>query len=161
MKPLLTLKFGLLYTLWILCHSSSCGSPQDVTPGPSVESMSLMQTHQAWSTAVHEADVTKIFSYWDENAVEYYPGKPAAYGKKAIKQLVKQNRTTSGFALSSDVEGAYVSESGEMGYTVGAFAVTASDKLGNPVKESGHFLCVWQKTSGVWKCVRSMSTLEE
>jgi len=119
-----------------------------------------MQTHQAWSTAVHEGDAAKIFSYWDENAVEYYPGKPVAHGKKAIKQLMKQNRRTSGFALSSDVERAYVSESGEMGYTVGAFAVTASDKLGNPVKESGHFLCVWQKTSGVWKCVRSMSMIE-
>jgi ketosteroid isomerase-like protein len=149
----------ILAALIISSISISCESTPATEPEFTSSDISLLQTHQAWSAAVREGDATKILSYWDENAVDYFPGKPVAHGKKAIKKRVKQNRSIPGFALTSVVEGARVAESGEMGYTTGAFTITSDYKSGNSATQTGHFMCIWQKSSGVWKCVWSMSTL--
>jgi ketosteroid isomerase-like protein len=153
-------KYATVLAAIISCSFLSCDTSKNIEPQPSISEMTLLQTHQAWSTAVREGDATKILSYWDENAADYFPGKPVAHGKKAINKSVKQNLSRPGFALTSVVEGAHVADSGEMGYTTGAFTMIRDDISGNPVTEYGNFMCIWKKTSGVWRCIQSMSTLE-
>ena len=147
--------------LTILLLSISCDDAVPAVSNLSTEDLTLLQTHQAWSSAIREGKTLKMFSYWDENAVDYFPGKPVAQGKKAIKALVKQNRSTPGFVLTSKVESAHVADSGEMGYTNGVFTITTDENGGNPSTKAGYFMCIWHQTSGVWKCVRSMCTLEQ
>ena len=109
---------GILFVLYsISLLMISC------TTKPDLESLEseLLQTDRDWATAAKQGDVEKLTTYWADDAINFYPGVPPAFGKESILEIVKKNRSRSGFSLTWDPEKAVVASSGDMGYTYGTF----------------------------------------
>jgi len=117
------------------------------------ERATLLQADKDWAAAAKAGDVQRIVTFWADDAINYYPGKPPAVGKQAIIELVKQNRSIPGFSLSWEPAHAEVAQSGELGYTSGSFQLSLNDAEGNPLQKHGNYVCIWKKaTDGSWKC---------
>jgi ketosteroid isomerase-like protein len=117
------------------------------------ESDSLLQTDREWAAAAAAGDIARLTTFWAEDATNFFPGAPVAHGKEAIRELVKRNRSQPGFSVTWNPTRAVVSESGDLGYTFGAFELAASDSSGNLVQRDGHYVAIWRKqTDGTWKC---------
>jgi ketosteroid isomerase-like protein len=118
------------------------------------ENNALLNTDKEWAAAAKAGDVKKIVTFWSDDAVDYFPNRPAAIGKEAILKLVQKNRSIPGFTLSWEPKKAEVATSGDLGYTSGAFQVSMNDTEGKPVPRSGNYVCIWKKQKdGSWKCV--------
>jgi ketosteroid isomerase-like protein len=141
---------GILFVLYsISLLMISC------TTKPDLESLEseLLQTDRDWATAAKQGDVEKLTTYWADDAINFYPGVPPAFGKESILEIVKKNRSRSGFSLTWDPEKAVVASSGDMGYTYGTFKLSFNDTDTSTLKSSGSYVCIWKKDVGSsWKC---------
>jgi ketosteroid isomerase-like protein len=123
---------------------------------PDLESLKseLLQADKDWATAAKKGDIAKLTTYWADDAINFFPGTPPAYGKESILELVQRNRSQSGFSLSWKPEKAVVATSGDMGYTYGTFQLAISDSDSSTVNRSGNYVCIWRKAPETsWKCV--------
>ena len=122
---------------------------------PDLESLEseLLQADKDWAAAAKMGDITKLKTYWADDAINFFPGAPPAYGKESILELVKRNRSQPGFSLSWEPDKAVVASSGDMGYTHGTFQLAFNDSDSTTVKRSGNYVCIWKKDLGEpWKC---------
>jgi ketosteroid isomerase-like protein len=127
----------------------SCKGKVDVE----AERNALLETDKKWSAVVAKGDMEHVFEYWTEDAVIYPVGMPAVRGKPAIRQFVSANRSRKNFSLIVNPRKAVVSETGDIGYTIGDYQVKADGPDGIPVIRKGRSLCIWQKEEdGSWKC---------
>ena len=57
-----------------------------------------------------------------------------------------------GFSITWEATSVHVSESADLGYTIGTFERMLDDPDGNPVTTVGKYVTVWQKQAdGQWK----------
>ncbi len=123
---------------------------QDMTPAES----ELLQADRAWSEAAKAGDVDKIVTYWDQGAINFFPGFPPAKGIENIMGIVKANRSKQGFKLVWEAENAVVAASGDLGYTYGPFEMSFDKPGGGKVNQTGNYVCIWRKNAeDEWKCV--------
>jgi len=116
------------------------------------EEKTLLKTVKEWSKYAAAGNMKKVIEYWTENAVIYPVGLPAVRGKALIKKFVSANRSQKNFSLTTDPLEATVSESGDIGYTVGNYQVSINTPDGTPITRKGRYLCAWRKVNGSWKC---------
>ncbi len=121
------------------------------------ERTALLNTDKAWADAAALGKVDQISSYWSEDAINYFPGMEPAFGKKAILEIVKKNRSMPGFSLNWEPKYVVVSESGDLGYTHGSYKISFNDPEGNKMIRSGNYVCIWKKVDNSWKCVLESS----
>ncbi len=120
--------------------------------------LSLLSMDKKWSAAIAKGDIEQIVSFWADDAMAYVPGAPAAIGKDAIRAMVKRNRKTPGFALTTNPVDAVVSSSGDLGYTFGTFTLSIQNPEGKSESRNGNYVCIWKKqTDGAWNCVVDIS----
>jgi len=125
------------------------------TPKPDLASLEteLLQADKDWAAAAKMGDIAKLTTFWANDAINFFPGAPPAYGKEAILKLVKKNRSKPGFALSWEPEKAVVASSADMGYTYGSFQLTLAVSDSTTVNKGGNYVCIWKKDKGSsWKC---------
>lgn len=135
-----------------LSFAVACSRQVDTSDAGS-EQQALLVTDRAWADAARKGDIPHLTSFWEDDAINYFPGVPPAKGKEAISRLVEMNRNRPGFSLSWEPETAVVARSGDLGYTSGTFELTGQDPEGNPATRTGHYVCIWRKQSdGTWKC---------
>jgi len=114
----------------------------------------LLQADKDWATAAQMGDIDKLTTYWADDAINFFPGAPPAYGKESILALVKKNRSQPGFSLSWEPVKAIVASSGDLGYTYGSFQLAFNNTDSTTVNRSGNYVCIWKKDMGSsWKCV--------
>ena len=117
------------------------------------EQEKLLEIDKAWALAAEEGNPEKILSFWADDAVNFFPGFPPARGKSAIIEVVKQNRSQPGFALSWEPATAVVAKSGDLGYTTGPFTLSLQGPDGSPINKKGNYVCIWKKQEDdTWKC---------
>ncbi len=122
---------------------------------PDLESLEseLLQVDKDWATAAKMGDIAKLTTYWADDAINFFPGAPPAYGKESILDLVKRNRSQPGFSLSWEPDKAVVAASGDMGYSYGTFQLAFNDSDTSTVNRTGNYVCIWKKDQGTsWKC---------
>jgi len=125
------------------------------------ERTALLDSDKAWSNAAASGDVKLAATYWTDNAINYFPGQEPAFGKEAILEIVKKNRSIPGFSLSWEPVDAFLSESGDLGYTHGSYKVSFNDPEGNKLTRSGNYVCIWRnQEDGSWKCELECSVPE-
>lgn len=113
---------------------------------------SLLRADREWSVAVDGDDLERIVEFWTDDAVVYTPGALPVRGKEALRALVKGNRATPGFSLTWNATEAVVSASGDLGYTLGPYAITVPEMEGELGTQKGHYICVWRREGGAWRC---------
>jgi ketosteroid isomerase-like protein len=114
----------------------------------------LLQTDTEWARLAGAGkDIEKIVSYWSDDAVIYPPREAAVSGKVAIRNYVSRSLGSPFFSISWKPAQAVVSDSGDLGYTMGSNEMTFADPSGKVARSQGRYLTVWRHTGGVWKCV--------
>lgn len=128
---------------------------------PTSDSQQLLETDRAWAAAAAAGDVEHVITFWSEDAINFFPGEPAAVGRNAIIALVRRYRSDPRYSLRWQADTAEVAASGELGYTSGRFTATFGTEDGGTVTRTGHYVCIWRKReNGEWKCVVETSVFE-
>jgi hypothetical protein len=78
----------LRFTGVMLIASSGCGD----TLTQEDHRRALLDTREAWSRAIAEGDVDRIFTFWTDDVVIYPVGEPPVRGIAAVREYVRRNR---------------------------------------------------------------------
>lgn len=118
------------------------------------EAEKLMELSREWAKSAQTADTEKILSYWSDDAIVMSPGQPATIGKDQLRKMLEMNATIPGFEINWEPKEAYVSKSGDLGYSIGVNYIIMLDTLGNRVTIFNRGVEIWKKQEdGSWKCV--------
>lgn len=114
----------------------------------------LLKVDADWAAlATLGKDMERIVSYWAEDAVVFPPGENPVSGKGAARKHMTGKFKTPWFSVSWKPERAVVSASGDIGYTSGTSAMSATDANGKVVMSQGRYLATWKRVGDApWLC---------
>jgi ketosteroid isomerase-like protein len=118
----------------------------------SADEKAIRDADEQWSKVAGAKDVDKTVSYYADDAVVLPPNQPMVTSKDGIRNLWK------GFLdsltdISWKTTRVETSNSGNMGYLIGTYAMTTKDGT----KDTGKYCEVWKKRAdGKWKVVVDM-----
>ena len=148
------MNFYMMSSLIII--SLSCSAPLDIEKGKKA----MIETDNAFSDLSRKRGANAAFlTYLAEDAVVLQQGSYPVEGKDKIRETIFSAPDT-GYILTRKPSFAYVSKSGDLGYTYGIFEVQTTDKEGNPALLKGTYLSIWKKDeNGNWKMVLDTGNL--
>lgn len=118
------------------------------------EAEKIMELSREWAKSAQTTDLEKVLSYWSDDAVVMAPGQPATIGKVALWKMLEMNATIPGFEVNWEPKEAYVSQSGDLAYSLGVNYIKMTDSSGNNITVFHKGVEVWKKLDdGSWKCV--------
>ena len=114
--------------------------------------MELMQTDRDFSTmSVEKGRHTAFDFYMDDKAVIYRPEAKVFEGREAVIALFPADAKG---ALEWKPTFAEAAASGDLGYTLGKYTFTYTDKDGVEQMSYGHYVTIWKRQpDGSWKYV--------
>ena len=117
------------------------------------ERRALMDADRAFSDDTAKRGVEGWTAWFAEDGVMLPAGAPLAEGKAAIRARMARSLTYPGFSLVWQPLRAEVSASGDLGYTLGRFEASTTDKSGQrTVLQRGKYVSIWKKQpDGSWK----------
>jgi uncharacterized protein (TIGR02246 family) len=130
---------------------SACGqqAPPDTR---AADEASIRVADAQWTKTAAAKDLDGTVSYYTDDATVLPPNAPVATDKQSIRAIWVP-LLAPGVDVSWQVTKVEVSRSGELGYVVGAYQITANDPQGKPATEHGKLVEVWKKQpDGKWKC---------
>jgi len=114
----------------------------------------IRDTDIAFSKAGAAKDLERFLAFYAQDASVFPPNLPLATGKEAIRTFLSQLLANPGFAISWQPTRVEVSRGGDLGYTMGTYALTLHDPTGKPVTDHGKYVTVWRKRPDrTWKAV--------
>lgn len=114
------------------------------------ERQALTEADQALFES-HE-NLDQFAAFWANDAAFMPEGAPAAHGP-AIRATWEQLISMPGFNLEWQATSAHVSETADMGYTIGTYQLTV-EQDGTPVVTIGKYVTLWEKQAdGSWQVV--------
>ena len=140
----------------VLLLGAGCRSGVD----SSREAEALINTDRAWSqVASAGTNADSVVTFWSEDASVAMPSAPVVRGKNALRSMVISSFGAPGFHITWAPESAFVSKSGDLGYTTGTNEMSVPDPAGKVTKVVGRYLAVWRRESdGRWRCVEDYTT---
>ena len=140
---------GIFLATLVVLSASGCAPQVDLE----AERTALLGTDKEWAEAAATSDMERLLSFWTEDAVIYPAGAPAVVGKEAIREFIHRSRSLPGFSVSWEPTQAVVSDSGNIGYTLGTTEFTVNDAEGKPISNRGKYVLIWKKQAdGSWEC---------
>lgn len=130
-------------------------SCQEASVDLATEEASIMKADSTWSALSAEGkDVSKIVSFFADDAVVLSPGQPAARGKEALRKFVEESLKIPGFSISWRSSDIKFSPDGKLAYMYGENVTNMNDSTGNKISIPGRGYSIWRKEpDGSWKCV--------
>lgn len=146
----------ILATLFALTACTPPAAPPPEKP-QSASKEELGQMNRDFVAALNAKDAAAAAACYAENAVLIPPGEPMVRGRAAIEAYWK-GFLEGGGVRDVSVETIDAKSSGDLGYEIGSFALTANGPDGEPVSESGRFIELlergpdgkWSSTAGIW-----------
>lgn len=144
-------------SLWLgvaaILASAACSPQARTSPANlAAERTALMDTDRAWFES--QGDSEAFAAFVANEAVWLPAGLPLVSGKERYLAVSSELFAAPGTRLTWQPSSAEVSESADLGYTIGSYELTANDSNGNPVTSLGKYLTVWRKeTDGQWRVV--------
>jgi ketosteroid isomerase-like protein len=139
---------------WILVLGLSGCVVQPPTPAVDLanERATLMDADQAWSDT--PSDPEKFLSFFADGASFLPPDMAMAHGSEAIRDVVTKILSSPGFSISWKASSADVSDTADLGYTIGTYQLAMNDAEGKSMSTLGKYVTVWKKQAdGKWKVV--------
>jgi ketosteroid isomerase-like protein len=106
----------------------------------------------AWVAAVGAKDIAAIQNFYTTDALFMAPNAPPAQGRQAIGEVWRGLLQLPGIVMTFGATRIEVSESGDLAYDVGAYALGFDSESGR-VNDNGKYVVVWKKVEGTWKAV--------
>src|SRR5262245_52246526 len=113
------------------------------------EKTALMAADADWLKTAK--DIDGYVAAFTPDGTQAMAGMPAMKGPQAVKTNLGPLMKSPGFAISWKATDAVVASSGDLGYTVGTYALTVNGPGGKPVTERGKYQTTWKKVDGKWK----------
>jgi ketosteroid isomerase-like protein len=141
-----TFKFALLLALALA--SAGCAKKVDLEA-----SRSALKTADAeWNKSLNNVDSFVTFLMPDGAILP--PNEPGVSGTDAVRTWASKMIAMPGFSVTWEASVADVSQSGDLGYTSGAYQLSMQGPAGAPISDHGKYLTVWKKdATGAWKVV--------
>lgn len=113
------------------------------------ESKNLMEVNRAWAKAVTPE---AFFSFISPEALLMSPDRGIARGHEGIGKVLGEFQSLPGFNISWEPHEAFVSKSGDLGYTIDRILVSFNDENGKKVELYEKGVTIWKKDDkGDWK----------
>ncbi|MCM3876172.1 MAG: DUF4440 domain-containing protein [Thermoanaerobaculia bacterium] len=121
---------------------------------PAAERERLLRRDAEWAAAAAEGkDVSKIVSYWTDDAVVVPPGQPIVEGKAALRTFVDASLKMPGFSIRWKSEKPAFSPDGKMATLQGSNEMTMTGPDGKTISLKGRSVTVWRlEPDGQWRC---------
>ena len=136
----------------VFCACAIVFAGQALSAGIPDNAKALAAMDDEWSKAANAGDVSRVISYYADDAVIYPPNAPVVSDPAGIKKTWETMLADPKAKLSWTTTNAGVD--GKTGFTAGSYQVAGAD---GAVLEKGKYLCVWQKgKDGKWKAAHDM-----
>ncbi len=113
------------------------------------ESEKLMNLNRQWAKATSPEE---FMSYFTIGTLILPPDKGIAKGQEQIGKVFAEYQSFPGFAISWEPQEAFVSASGDLGYTIDRILVNFNDEHGNKIDLFEKGVTIWKKRAdGSWK----------
>ena len=118
----------------------------------------LMRLEREFSAASGREGATAWSSRWAPNG-RIYVGGVESVGPQAVDTLMAPMLTQTGDRFTWWPDTAVVAASGDLGYTLGRYAITGEGEQAGDTVARGHYVTVWQKQpDGSWKIAVDIGT---
>jgi len=118
----------------------------------------LMRMEREFSAASGREGATAWSSRWAPNG-RIYAGGEENVGPEAVQRLMTPMLERTGDRFTWWPDTAVVAESGDLGYTLGSYAITGEGAQAGDTVARGHYVTVWQKQGdGSWKIAVDIGT---
>jgi ketosteroid isomerase-like protein len=140
-------------SLFLLAFTvAACSTP----PAPdtrATDEAALRTTDTQWSQQAASKNLDATVGYYTDDASLLAPNAPVATGKKAIHDIWAP-LLAPGADISWQAAKVEVARSGDLGYIVGTYQITATDPAKKSEADQGKFVEVWKKQAdGKWKAI--------
>jgi uncharacterized protein (TIGR02246 family) len=126
------------------------------------DAKAITELEDSWSKVIGTKDAAKFASYYAPDASLYATGLPAMHGAGGISKGLKELMADPNFSSTFKTSGVHVAKSGDLAYSEGTFAQTATDPTSKKkVSEKGNYVTCWMKQAdGRWKAVADITAAE-
>lgn len=161
----MTFRFPLIAAVFAAFFAVSCAQPQQKTseaPDTRAADEAAIRTADAdFVKAAAAKDLDKCMSLYEDDAVLFSAGSPAAVGKDNIRNVI-QRMLAAPMQLSVNVASVDVARSGDLAMDRGTVQAAVTDKKGKTTTQTSEYVLVWKKQAdGAWRIAADTSANEK
>ncbi len=142
--PLGTLKAAILALTLLLAVTTVKAADR------AADAQRIRELGAAWVAAVGAKDIAAIKNLYTADGLFMAPNAPPSQGRQAIGEAWRGLLQLPGIVLTFGATRIEVSESGDLAYDVGTYAL-GFDAESRRVSDHGKYVVVWKKVEGEWK----------
>ena len=126
------------------------------------DAQAIQDTEKRWNQDYLSKDADKLAAYYADDAVLMAPGMAPSVGRESIRATLKQLVADPALSLKFTSAKIDVAESGDLGYTRGAYVMTMTDaQTKKVVHDEGSYVTTYRKDAdGKWRAVADIATSE-
>jgi uncharacterized protein (TIGR02246 family) len=148
----------LITIVWITMIATTVGCNRGADR--QADTKMIHDLERKWNEDFASRDAGKLASYYEEDAVLMPPGAPPSVGRESIRATLKQMLADPGLTLKFAAAQIDVAQSGELGYTRGAYVMTLTDPVTkNAIQDHGSYVTTYRKDpDGSWRVAADIAT---
>jgi uncharacterized protein (TIGR02246 family) len=152
---------GLVAGMWLIIAGCST-APPPAADTQAADEKAIRDGEVAWNADFKAKDADKIMGHYANDATLMVPGEPVAKGKDAIRASVNAMLADKNLTLSFSAATVDVGKGGDVAYTQGSYALTATNpKTNKPINGKGSYVTVYKKQAGGdWKAIEDINAPE-
>jgi uncharacterized protein (TIGR02246 family) len=145
-------------TALFACALSTAAAVSASAPNPSEPAQQILAAEAAEQAAWDAGDIEAIMNAYADDAV-VMPGGAVIPDRKSLRELFVAFLGDPGFTLTFRSDPPLVAASGEIGVTVGTYAVSFTHPESREVvRHTGRHLMTWRhEADGQWRVIRQMT----
>ncbi len=139
-----------------------CGHGADHRTDVQAEAQAIQNLEKQMNQDCAAKDADKIAGYYADDAVLMPPGLAPSVGRESIRATLRQMAADPAMTLKFSTAKIDVAESGDLGYTRGAYVMTMTDpQTKKVIHDQGSYVTTYRKqTNGAWKVVADIASSE-
>jgi uncharacterized protein (TIGR02246 family) len=139
----------------VLLLTTACKQPPPADT-PAADEQKIRDTDAEWSKAAEARDLERALSFYSRDAVVLPGNAPVVNGKEAIRALWV-SLLSPDISVSWQATKVVVARSGDLGYVIGTYTLSAKDAQGKPANDHGKLIEIYKKQAdGSWKVAVDM-----
>ncbi len=153
---------SLLLALSAFFLAAGCSHPPAAPAPPpdtrAADEATIRQADVDWSQWAMAKNLDKCMSVYEDDAVLFPPGMPAAIGKDNIRKFIAALLASPQLHLEIHTDSVEVARSGDIAVDRGTASATTVGKNGKPATTTSEYVLVWNKQpDGSWKVAADTS----
>lgn len=142
-----TFRAGVVFSGLVL----ACTAKPNPAAGPEAEA-AIRAADSAWTMAFGGKQLEAAVAFVAPTGSILAPNTPIATGTEAVRQLFTGLMALPDLSIHWHPTTVHVSQSGELGYSIGVYEMSIRGPNGQPIPDHGKYSTVWEKQAdGNWK----------